>query len=61
MSNLIVNKNLCSKTGECVDICPSVFEIGSDGYAHVKPGADTSHPAVEMAIASCVSGAIYWE
>jgi len=32
---VIVNDN-CSGTGSCVDTCPEVFEIGSDGLARVK-------------------------
>lgn len=60
MSTLIVNKALCTKSGECVAICPSVFEFGPEGYAQIKTGADTSSPSISMAINLCGSGAIYW-
>lgn len=61
MATLIVNKTYCGKSGDCVSICPSVFEFGPDGYARIKGGADTTHPLVENAIATCSFGAIYWE
>ncbi len=60
MAILIVDKTYCGKSGECVRICPSVFEFGADGYARIKDGADTQNPLVETAIASCSYGAIYW-
>lgn len=61
MATLYVDKDYCGKSGKCVQICPSVFEFGPDGYARVKDGADTSNPLVEIAIGNCSYGAIYWE
>lgn len=61
MATLIVDKQLCGKSGDCVNTCPSVFELGADGYAQVKAGADTSQPCVETAISNCSFGAIYWQ
>lgn len=60
MATLIVDKGFCTKSGDCVAICPSVFEIGPEGYAQVKAGATTSLPSVDSAINHCPGGAIYW-
>jgi len=60
MATLIVDKTFCAKSGDCVALCPSVFEIGPDGYARVKAGANTSLHCVETAINNCPCGAIYW-
>lgn len=61
MATLIVEKSLCEKSGDCVRICPAVFEFDSQGYAQVKAGANTADAGVETAISSCPTGAIYWE
>lgn len=61
MATLIVEKSLCEKSGDCVSICPTVFEFDAEGYAQVKAGANTSQPCVTTAINSCGAGAIYWE
>ncbi len=61
MATLIVDEMLCGKSGECVAICPTVFEFGPAGYARIRAGADTTDPEVETAISNCSYGAIYWE
>lgn len=35
-----VNHDECIGCELCAEICPDVFEIGDDGLAHVKEGAD---------------------
>jgi ferredoxin len=60
MATLVVDKGLCSKNGNCINVCPSVFEWDTDGFAKVKDGADTSQPCVEQAITECPESAIYW-
>jgi ferredoxin len=30
-----VDYDLCASTGSCVQICPAVFEIRSDGYLYL--------------------------
>jgi ferredoxin len=32
----IVDKDLCTGCGACVDICPEVFEMGNDDQAQTK-------------------------
>lgn len=51
-----VDKDKCIGCGKCVEICPEVFELKSDGKSHVKKGKDA--PCVKDAIASCPVGAI---
>jgi len=36
----IVNKEKCIGCGLCTSLCPDVFELGDDGKAQVKKGAD---------------------
>lgn len=31
-----VDFNVCASTGSCVQVCPEVFEIRSDGYLYLK-------------------------
>ena len=31
----IVDEDLCIGDGSCEDLCPSVFKLEDDGYAHV--------------------------
>ena len=30
-----VNYNICASTGACMQVCPEVFEVRSDGYLYV--------------------------
>ena len=53
-----VKKDECISCGLCVDICGEVFEMGSDGKAQVKKGANTDAPCTKKAIAACPVGAI---
>lgn len=41
--NAYVKKDDCIGCGMCVDVCPEVFEIGSDGYSEAVGNAD-DHP-----------------
>ncbi|HPU08742.1 MAG TPA: ferredoxin, partial [Candidatus Atribacteria bacterium] len=50
---LRVDEELCSGCELCVQICPDVFEMNSDGICRVKEGADESLDCVEEAIDSC--------
>ncbi|HQE25583.1 MAG TPA: ferredoxin [Candidatus Atribacteria bacterium] len=58
---LRVDEELCSGCELCVQICPDVFEMNSDGICRVKEGADESLDCVEEAIDSCPTAAIIRE
>jgi ferredoxin len=55
-----VDFDVCASTGTCMQICPEVFEVRSDGYLYVlqeEPGdelADKVNEAADM----CPTGAI---
>jgi len=55
-----VDKEKCLGCGTCVGICPEVFQLGADGKAEVKPGADFAKNAdkIAEAISSCPVQAI---
>jgi ferredoxin len=53
-----IDTSLCISCNLCVMACPDVFEMGDDGYSHVKPGADENLPCVDEAISQCPTGAI---
>ena len=40
-----VDFDLCASTGACMQVCPEVFEVRSDGYLYVLE----EHPGPELA------------
>ncbi|MEY2974835.1 MAG: hypothetical protein RIR49_1255 [Actinomycetota bacterium] len=55
-----VDLDVCAATGGCAQVCPEVFEIGSDGLVRVlvpAPG-DELREAVTDAADLCPTGAI---
>ena len=47
-----VDFDLCASTGACVQVCPEVFEVRSDGYLYIimeKPGPELSDKLNEAA------------
>jgi ferredoxin len=58
---IIIDEDLCEGCETCVSLCPDVFELGSDGKAHVKNinACDTS--TCQETIDSFPTGAIKWE
>ncbi len=58
---ITVDKEKCIGCGACAATCPDVFEIGADGKAQAKEGADIGLPCVADATAGCPAGAIVVE
>jgi ferredoxin len=56
----VVDEDLCIGCGSCEDLCPAVFQIGDDGYAHViADNPDSEHyGCVRDAEAACPTTAI---
>jgi ferredoxin len=58
-----VDYDMCASTGGCMQICPEVFEVRSDGYLYVlqeEPSADL-HDKVREAADLCPTAAIELE
>jgi len=53
-----VDKDKCIGCGSCVATCDEVFEMGDDGKAEVKSGANESSDCVKEAIDICPVDAI---
>ncbi len=55
-----VNYDVCASTGSCVQVCPEVFEIRSDGYLYLltEEPADELREKVESAADLCPTAAI---
>ena len=56
-----VDYDLCASTGSCMQICPEVFEVRSDGYLYIlqdEPGEEL-RPRVDVEAAElCPTAAI---
>ena len=40
---VVVDFDVCASTGSCMQVCPEVFEVRSDGYLYIlqeEPGED---------------------
>ncbi|MEK6945224.1 MAG: ferredoxin [Nanoarchaeota archaeon] len=49
-----VDKPRCISCGNCMAVCPDVFEMGKDGKSQVKKGKEKSTlPCVAKAITEC--------
>lgn len=49
-----VDKSKCISCGNCVAVCPKIFEFGDDGKSQVKKGQEKSKdPCVQEAIKEC--------
>jgi ferredoxin len=57
MFRIVIDGSLCSGFGDCADLAPDVFELGSSGKAAVRTGT-SADPAVLDAAAACPMGAI---
>jgi ferredoxin len=55
-----VDYDVCASTGSCMQICPEVFEVRSDGYLYLlqeEPGEELRQ-RVQEAAEMCPTGAI---
>ena len=58
-----VDFDMCASTGGCMQICPEVFEVRSDGYLYIlqeQPG-EALHDKVRQAAELCPTAAIELE
>ena len=58
-----VDYDMCASTGGCMQVCPEVFEVRSDGFLYVlqeEPSADL-HDKVRAAADLCPTAAIELE
>ena len=58
-----VDYDMCASTGGCMQICPEVFEVRSDGYLYVlqEEPAEPLHDKVREAADLCPTAAIELE
>jgi ferredoxin len=57
---VIVDFDVCASTGACMQVCPAVFEVRSDGYLYIlqeEPGEEL-RAQVEQAADLCPTAAI---
>ena len=55
-----VDFDVCASTGACMQVCPEVFEVRSDGYLYIlqeEPGEEL-HEKVREAADMCSTAAI---
>ena len=60
MAKFVVDENLCSGCGTCVNVCPDCFELGDDYKSHVKQDNCDNCDADEVEL-DCPMGAISYE
>jgi ferredoxin len=55
-----VDYDVCASTGACMQVCPEVFEVRSDGYLYVlqEEPDESLRDAVMQAADLCPTGAI---
>jgi len=58
-----VDFDVCASTGACMQVCPEVFEVRSDGYLYIlqeEPSEDL-HEKVREAVDMCPTAAISFD
>lgn len=60
---VIVDYDVCASTGSCMQVCPEVFEVRSDGFLYVldENPPEALHDRVREAADLCPTGAISLE
>ena len=57
---VVVDYDVCASTGSCMQVCPEVFEVRSDGFLYIlqeEPGEEL-RDSVVLAAEMCPTGAI---
>jgi ferredoxin len=57
---VIVDFDVCASTGSCMQFCPEVFELRSDGYLYIlnEQPDESLRGAVDQAADMCPTAAI---
>jgi ferredoxin len=57
---VVVDFDACASTGSCMQVCPEVFEVRSDGYLYVlqEEPPEELRSQVQEAAELCPTGAI---
>ena len=57
---VVVDFDVCASTGSCMQICPEVFELRSDGYLYIlqEEPPESLRQQVEQAADMCPTAAI---
>lgn len=55
-----INYDVCASTGGCMQVCPEVFEVRSDGYLYLlqEEPPEELHERVRQAADLCPTAAI---
>ena len=58
--HITVDFDLCASTGNCMQVCPEVFEVRTDGYLYLllEEPPESLRQKVDQAVSMCPTGAI---
>jgi ferredoxin len=58
---LVIDQEICTSCGVCVDLCPGVFQLNEDELAVVIDPTGASEEEIQEAIDQCPVVCIAWE
>ncbi len=61
MNKIVIRENACIGCGACIAVDPEHFDFNEDGFAVVTNNDNIETNAVNNALASCPTSAIYLE